>query len=345
MIITMNTFAVLVCLAAVAAASPQFRNQPRQTFQNERQVAILRDDRQDSGDGNFNYNFETENGISVSASGTPGSEGQSNMQGSYRFTLPDGTIAEVRYVADEFGRGAKNGELHREELPGGPPDWYIRVSLLPPCVCHLMIITMNTLIHPSRRNHRRSEIRRRVRIPRRVPLIPPPTLPAMPLSRSELLRNNGVAESPSKVGDPVSIKSSLNFLADTDEYLELSGGREGVEGGASRCPNGYIKVFSSSLQLPFLYQHHHEHLSQSNIQGSYRFTLPDGTIAEVRYIADEAGFRADSPLIPPLPPSPPTPSSRSDLLRNNGAAESPSKTRSLTEFSDFLSLWNMYLMH
>nr|XP_027218481.1 cuticle protein AM1159-like [Penaeus vannamei] len=103
MIITMNTFAVLVCLAAVAAASPQFRNQPRQTFQNERQVAILRDDRQDSGDGNFNYNFETENGISVSASGTPGSEGQSNMQGSYRFTLPDGTIAEVRYVADEFG--------------------------------------------------------------------------------------------------------------------------------------------------------------------------------------------------------------------------------------------------
>lgn len=26
------------------------------------------------------------------------------------------------------GRGAKNGELHREELPGGPPDWYIKGS-------------------------------------------------------------------------------------------------------------------------------------------------------------------------------------------------------------------------
>ncbi|XP_047478455.1 cuticle protein AM1199-like [Penaeus chinensis] len=100
--------AVFVCLAAVAAASPQFRNQPRQTFQDERQVAILRDDRQDSGDGNFNYNFEAENGISVSGSGAPGSEGQSNMQGSYRFTLPDGTIAEVRYVADEFGFRAES---------------------------------------------------------------------------------------------------------------------------------------------------------------------------------------------------------------------------------------------
>ncbi|XP_063598368.1 cuticle protein AM1199-like [Penaeus indicus] len=108
MIITMNTFAALVCLAAVAAASPQFRASTRQTFQDERQVAILRDDRQDSGDGNFNYNFEAENGISVSGSGAPGSEGQSNMQGSYRFTLPDGTIAEVRYVADEFGFRAES---------------------------------------------------------------------------------------------------------------------------------------------------------------------------------------------------------------------------------------------
>ncbi|KAG7158125.1 Cuticle protein [Homarus americanus] len=35
-----------------------------------------------------------------------------------------------------------------------------------------------------------------------------------------------------------------------------------------------------------------------------RFTLPDGTLADVRYIADENGFRAESPLIPtphPLP--------------------------------------------
>ena len=35
-----------------------------------------------------------------------------------------------------------------------------------------------------------------------------------------------------------------------------------------------------------------------------RFILPDGTTAEVRYFADELGYRAESPLIPtphPLP--------------------------------------------
>lgn len=47
-------------------------------------VAILRDDRQDNGDGNFNYAFEADNGISVSVVGTPGEAGQSNMEGSFR---------------------------------------------------------------------------------------------------------------------------------------------------------------------------------------------------------------------------------------------------------------------
>ncbi|XP_042229147.1 cuticle protein AM1159-like [Homarus americanus] len=86
---------LLVCLAAVAIAAPDFHGLPP--------VVILRDDRQDSGDGNFNYAFEADNGIAVEASGTPGSAGQSNMQGVYRFPLPDGTLAEIRYVADELG--------------------------------------------------------------------------------------------------------------------------------------------------------------------------------------------------------------------------------------------------
>lgn len=37
---------------------------------------------------------------------------------------------------------------------------------------------------------------------------------------------------------------------------------------------------------------------------SHRFTLPDGTIAEVRFLADENGYQPESPLIPtphPLP--------------------------------------------
>ncbi|XP_045621218.1 cuticle protein AM1199 [Procambarus clarkii] len=90
---------VLACLAAFAAAAPQqFTGKPEY-----RQIAILRDEREDRGDGNFRYEFETENGIHVNAVGTPGEKGQSNIEGFYRFPLDDGSIAEVRYIADEFG--------------------------------------------------------------------------------------------------------------------------------------------------------------------------------------------------------------------------------------------------
>ncbi|XP_063870995.1 cuticle protein AM1159-like [Scylla paramamosain] len=71
-------------------------------------IVILRDERQDSGDGNFNYVFETANGILEERTGTRGVFGQSNMQGTYRFTLPDGTLAEVRYIADENGFRAES---------------------------------------------------------------------------------------------------------------------------------------------------------------------------------------------------------------------------------------------
>ncbi len=93
---------LLACLAAVAVAAPQFGTQDE--YRPEyRHIAILRDEREDFGDGNFRYEFETENGIVTSAVGTPGSQGQSNIQGYFSFPLDDGTIAEFRYVADEFG--------------------------------------------------------------------------------------------------------------------------------------------------------------------------------------------------------------------------------------------------
>merc|ERR1711931_612419 len=99
--LTMNTLVALLCLATVAAAAPQF-------LPDERVALILRSDHQDNGNGNFVHSFDTENGISAQSVGTPGSQGQSNMQGSYRYTLPDGTIAEVRWVADEFGFRAES---------------------------------------------------------------------------------------------------------------------------------------------------------------------------------------------------------------------------------------------
>ncbi|XP_045621373.1 cuticle protein AM1159-like [Procambarus clarkii] len=90
---------LLISLVVVAAAAPQ---------QSEKDAVIVLDERSDSGDGNFYYNFETSNGIAAQKTGTPGSEGQSNMQGSFRFKLPDGTVAEVRYVADELGYRAES---------------------------------------------------------------------------------------------------------------------------------------------------------------------------------------------------------------------------------------------
>ncbi|XP_042229094.1 cuticle protein AM1159-like [Homarus americanus] len=87
---------VLTCLATLAVAAPQLQdNQPL--------ALVLRDDRQDNGDGTFNYVFEADNGITVEASGTPGSAGQSNVQGAFSYPLPDGSFAEVSYTADEFG--------------------------------------------------------------------------------------------------------------------------------------------------------------------------------------------------------------------------------------------------
>ncbi|XP_037798501.1 larval cuticle protein 65Ag1-like [Penaeus monodon] len=91
---------LLTCLMAAVTAAPQFI---RPNFPDRPFVAILRDERQDLGDGAFSYVFEAANGIRESRVGYPGSKGQTNMQGSYSFPLDDGTFAEVRFVADESG--------------------------------------------------------------------------------------------------------------------------------------------------------------------------------------------------------------------------------------------------
>merc|ERR1712168_1143291 len=86
---------VLACLAAVAVAAPQ--------LQEEREVLVLRDDRVDNGDGSFSYAVEADNGINTAVVGSVGSEGQSNMEGSYTVLLEDGTQAVIRFIANENG--------------------------------------------------------------------------------------------------------------------------------------------------------------------------------------------------------------------------------------------------
>ncbi|XP_064084534.1 cuticle protein AM1159-like [Macrobrachium nipponense] len=84
-------FAVLFCLAAMAFAAPQ------------EDAQILKDERVDNGDGSFSYSFAADNGIETEVAGTPGSEGQSNMEGFYLLPLEDGGFARVTFVADEEG--------------------------------------------------------------------------------------------------------------------------------------------------------------------------------------------------------------------------------------------------
>merc|ERR1711962_1844295 len=84
-----------------------FQPQPQQVFSNQPVVGIRSQDAQQEG-ANFRNTFESEDGIAVEANGFQGSNGQSNMEGSYRFTLPDGSVAEVRWVADELGFRAES---------------------------------------------------------------------------------------------------------------------------------------------------------------------------------------------------------------------------------------------
>ncbi|MPC50238.1 Cuticle protein AM1159 [Portunus trituberculatus] len=85
--------AVFACLLALAAAAPR----------PDQDATVVLDERTDNGDGTFTYRLETSNGIAEERTGVVGAEGQSNMQGSYSFTLPDGTIAVVTFIADELG--------------------------------------------------------------------------------------------------------------------------------------------------------------------------------------------------------------------------------------------------
>ncbi|XP_066942059.1 cuticle protein AMP4-like [Macrobrachium rosenbergii] len=89
---------ILTCLISLALGRPQIL-----TPEELNVVETIRDARSDEGDGNFAYEFETANGILVSAAGTPGEEGQSNIEGSYRFPMGDGRVLEVTYTADERG--------------------------------------------------------------------------------------------------------------------------------------------------------------------------------------------------------------------------------------------------
>ncbi|XP_047475718.1 pupal cuticle protein 36-like isoform X3 [Penaeus chinensis] len=81
-------------------------------------IPIITDDRQGPDEfGNYNFNFETANGIIREEQGAPqGETGAVAQQGSWSFTFPDGTPADFSFVADENGF-----RVESDLLPTPPP--------------------------------------------------------------------------------------------------------------------------------------------------------------------------------------------------------------------------------
>merc|ERR1712212_134770 len=93
---TMKLAVVVLALVAMAVADKLPLTNPP--------VAILRSNQVNPDEfGAHSFDFEAENGISVQFSGSEGAAGGSNMVGSYSYVQEDGTLAEVKFVANENG--------------------------------------------------------------------------------------------------------------------------------------------------------------------------------------------------------------------------------------------------
>ncbi|KAJ8731544.1 hypothetical protein PYW07_004708 [Mythimna separata] len=117
----MKSFIVAACLiACVYAASPE------QTAQ------ILRSSSDQTPEGNFQYSFETDNGINAQASGAVKPLGKDEVAieitGSNSYTGPDGVVYAVNYVANENGFQAQGAHLPTPP-PTDPIPEYIQRSL------------------------------------------------------------------------------------------------------------------------------------------------------------------------------------------------------------------------
>lgn len=104
---------IIACLIAFACA--------------EKDASVVKSE-QDVGIDNFNYAYETSNGITAHESGSL--KGESiDVTGEFSFTAPDGTKVKVAYTADESGFHPVG-----DHLPVAPevPEYIARaIKLLP----------------------------------------------------------------------------------------------------------------------------------------------------------------------------------------------------------------------
>ncbi|XP_008552210.1 endocuticle structural glycoprotein SgAbd-2 [Microplitis demolitor] len=113
---------------------PQY--QPQNQFRPSGSIIPIRSQSQDSSpDGSYQFSYETDNGISVSESGSPKGvatpDGQAELvQGRYSYVAPDGTPITVEYYADETGFHATGA--HIPTPPPIPEAIQRAIASLPP---------------------------------------------------------------------------------------------------------------------------------------------------------------------------------------------------------------------
>ncbi|XP_069989622.1 cuticle protein AM1199-like [Penaeus vannamei] len=108
MLYFMTISQILVCaLVAVVAAAPDHYGPPQTGFYGfpSPVIPILKDEREGpDASGVYSFEFETGNGIKREEQGAPrGPSGAVAMQGGWSFTFPDGSPADVTFVADDAG--------------------------------------------------------------------------------------------------------------------------------------------------------------------------------------------------------------------------------------------------
>lgn len=118
----MVSSAVLVVVIALGGVSGMPQQGQRSPYYNpaDRQATIVRYDNVNNGDGNYQYAYETSNGIAAEETGFLKNAGTNNeiqtARGSYQYYGPEGQLFKIVYTADENGFQAQG-----DHLPTPPP--------------------------------------------------------------------------------------------------------------------------------------------------------------------------------------------------------------------------------
>ncbi|KAM3962630.1 cuticular protein RR-1 motif 3 [Aphomia sociella] len=120
----MKSFVAILALVAVAAADvSHLARGPEADAQILKQEADVLPD-------NYNYAYETSNGIAAQERGQLKNVGREDeaieVQGSNQYTAPDGTPIQISYVANEFGYQPQGSHLPTPPPPQPIPEYIQR---------------------------------------------------------------------------------------------------------------------------------------------------------------------------------------------------------------------------